>query len=124
MESGDCPSPSLPLLHAQWPAHTPGVGRREARFGRRAPGVGRREAGVISENAASFDAVIFDFYGTVAEHDGTGVSLATLLAARGYHLPDELARYYWQDGIDGKEHVEHSCCRDHYLAWRRDWLHL
>jgi putative hydrolase of the HAD superfamily len=71
----------------------------------------------------TFEAVIFDFYGTVAEHDGSGLSLATVLAARGYHLPDELARYYWQDGIDGKEHVEHSCCREHYQAWRRAWLH-
>ncbi len=67
--------------------------------------------------------MIFDYYGTVAEHDGSGVSLASLLAGRGYHLPGELARYYWQDGIDGKEHMEHSQSREHYQAWRRAWLH-
>src|SRR3954470_11375996 len=70
-----------------------------------------------------FEAVIFDYYGTVAEHDGGGITLSALLASRGYRLPDELARYYWQDGIDGKEHLEHSQSREHYLAWRRTWLH-
>ncbi len=70
-----------------------------------------------------FDAVIFDYYGTVAEHDGTGISLSALLEARGYVLPPELARYYWQDGIDGKEHLEHSRSREQYMAWRRAWLH-
>ena len=67
--------------------------------------------------------MIFDYFGTVAEHDGGGVSLSALLAERGYHLPEDLARYYWQDGIDGKEHLDVSCCRDHYQAWRRTWLH-
>jgi putative hydrolase of the HAD superfamily len=73
--------------------------------------------------ASQIQAVIFDYYGTVAEHDGTGLTLASLLAARGYHLPAELARYYWQDGIDGKEHREHSQSRERYQAWRRAWLH-
>ena len=72
---------------------------------------------------ASFDAVIFDYYGTVAEHDGQGRTLTAVLAERGYHLPPELARYYWQDGIDGKEHLEHSQSREQYQAWRRASLH-
>jgi putative hydrolase of the HAD superfamily len=72
---------------------------------------------------SSFDAVIFDYYGTVAEHDGKGRTLSAVLAERGYHLPPELARYYWQDGIDGKEHLEHSRSREQYQAWRRGWLH-
>src|SRR5436305_11871389 len=78
-------------------------------------------AGHVTE--VRFEAVVFDYYGTVAEHDGTGETLASLLAARGYHLPEELARYYWQDGIDGKEHLEHSESRERYQAWRRAWLH-
>jgi putative hydrolase of the HAD superfamily len=72
---------------------------------------------------SSFDAVIFDYYGTVAEHDGQGRTLAAVLDERGYHLPRDLARYYWQDGIDGKEHLEHSQSREQYQAWRRHWLH-
>jgi HAD superfamily hydrolase (TIGR01509 family) len=70
-----------------------------------------------------FDAVIFDYFGTIAEHDGGGVTLTALLAERGYQLSAELARYYWQDGIDGTEHVEHSRSREQYMAWRRSWLH-
>ena len=66
---------------------------------------------------------MFDYYGTVAISDGTGMPIREVLASRGYDLTDDLARYYWQDGIDGKEHVEHSRSREHYVAWRRAWLH-
>jgi len=67
----------------------------------------------------NFDAVVFDYYGTLAEHDGGGVSVARLLAERGYALPPEVARRHWQDGLDGTEHDEHSQSRDHYVAWQQ-----
>ncbi len=69
-----------------------------------------------------YDGVVFDYYGTLAEHDGGGVSVAAVLRELGYELPPELARRYWQDGLDGTEHDEHSRSRDHYVAWQRSRL--
>ncbi len=69
-------------------------------------------------NGSAFDAVVFDYYGTLAEHDGGGISIAAVLAARGYDLPSDVARRYWQDGLDGTEHDEPSRSRDHYVAWQ------
>lgn len=66
-----------------------------------------------------FDAVVFDYYGTLAEHDGGGVSVHAVLDELGYELPPALAREYWQDGLDGTEHDEHSQSRDHYVAWQQ-----
>ena len=66
-----------------------------------------------------FDAVIFDYYGTLAEHDGGGVSVAAALRDLGYELDAALAREHWQDGLDGTTHHEHSRSRDHYVAWQQ-----
>ena len=66
----------------------------------------------------TYDAVVFDFYGTLAESDGAGLKVADVLAEHGYELPDDVARRYWQDGLDGIEHDEHSVSRDHYVAWQ------
>jgi putative hydrolase of the HAD superfamily len=68
-------------------------------------------------------AVLFDFYGTLAESDGTGLRVADLLTEHGYELPDDVARRYWQDGLDGIEHDEHSVSRAHYVAWQTRRLH-
>jgi putative hydrolase of the HAD superfamily len=65
-----------------------------------------------------FEAVVFDFYGTLAESDGAGLKVADLLAEHGYELTPDIARRYWQDGLDGVEHDEHSISRDHYVAWQ------
>lgn len=70
-----------------------------------------------------YDAVIFDFFGTVAEHDGGGVRLADVLARHGHTLDPALARAYWQDGFDGTTHDGPSRSRDHYTAWQRERLH-
>src|SRR5262249_21177181 len=70
-----------------------------------------------------YDAVIFDFYGTLAESDGTGLRVTDVVHEHGYAVPDEVARRYWQDGLDGVEHDEHSQSRDHYVAWQRQRLH-
>jgi putative hydrolase of the HAD superfamily len=68
-------------------------------------------------------AVLFDFYGTLAESDGTGLRVADVLTEHGYELPDDVARRYWQDGLDGIEHDEHSVSREHYVAWQTRRLH-
>jgi putative hydrolase of the HAD superfamily len=70
-----------------------------------------------------YDAVIFDFYGTLAESDGAGLRVTDVVHEHGYEVPAEVARRYWQDGLDGVEHDEHSQSRDHYVAWQRQRLH-
>jgi putative hydrolase of the HAD superfamily len=70
-----------------------------------------------------YDAVIFDFYGTLAESDGAGLRVTDVVNEHGYEVPAEVARRYWQDGLDGVEHDEHSQSRDHYVAWQRRRLH-
>jgi putative hydrolase of the HAD superfamily len=65
-----------------------------------------------------YEAVVFDFYGTLAESDGAGLRVADLLTEHGYELTPDIARRYWQDGLDGIEHDEHSISRDHYVAWQ------
>lgn len=64
-------------------------------------------------------AVIFDFYGTLAETPDWGPSWADLVAAVGYELPDDVRDRWWNDGIDGTEHDEHSQSREHYVAWQQ-----
>lgn len=64
-------------------------------------------------------AVLLDFYGTLAEMPSAGPSWENLLAEAGYTLGEDARRRYWEDGIDGAEHDEHSRSRDHYVAWQR-----
>jgi putative hydrolase of the HAD superfamily len=64
-------------------------------------------------------AVIFDFYGTLAETPDWGPSWAELVASVGYELPDEVRDRWWNDGLDGTEHDEHSQSREHYVAWQQ-----
>jgi len=42
-------------------------------------------------------AVIFDFYGTLAESDGTGLRVTDIVNEHGYEVPAEVARRYWQE---------------------------
>jgi putative hydrolase of the HAD superfamily len=70
-----------------------------------------------------YEAVVFDFYGTLAESDGSGLRIADVVTAHGYELTADIARRYWQDGLDGMEHPEHSRSRDHYVAWQTHRLH-
>src|SRR5215510_10805931 len=69
-------------------------------------------------DALTTRAVIFDFYGTLAETPDWGPSWADLVASVGYELPDDVRDRWWNDGIDGTEHDEHSQSRDHYVAWQ------
>ena len=64
-------------------------------------------------------AVIFDFYNTLAETTRFGPSWDEVVAELGYDLPDDVRERWWNDGIDGTEHDEHSLSRDHYVAWQQ-----
>ena len=64
-------------------------------------------------------AVIFDFYGTLAESPQWGPSWQEMVADVGFDLPDDVRDRWWNDGVDGIEHDEHSQSRDHYVAWQR-----
>lgn len=64
-------------------------------------------------------AVIFDFYNTLAETTNFGPSWEELVAELGYELPPDVRERWWNDGIDGTEHDEHSISRDHYIDWQR-----
>ena len=64
-------------------------------------------------------AVIFDFYNTLAETTNYGPSWEELLDELGYSLPPDIRDRWWNDGIDGTEHDEHSQSRDHYVAWQQ-----
>ena len=69
----------------------------------------------------SVEAVLFDFYGTLAQAT-RWVSIDVVLAEHGVELPTEVRDRWWNDGIDGVEHLEHSHSRNHYVAWQRQRL--
>jgi putative hydrolase of the HAD superfamily len=71
----------------------------------------------MERNATS--AVLLDFYGTLARATHW-VSFDTVLTEHGYELRPEIYEQYYNDGIDGTEHDEHSQSRDHYVAWQRE----
>jgi putative hydrolase of the HAD superfamily len=64
-------------------------------------------------------AVIFDFYDTLAQTPDWGPSWQKMVADVGYELPDDVRDRWWNDGLDGAEHDEHSRSRDHYVAWQQ-----
>ncbi len=63
-------------------------------------------------------AVLLDFYGTVARAT-SWVSADEVLAEHGYQLEPELFERWYNDGIDGIAHDEHSQSRETYVAWQR-----
>ena len=63
-------------------------------------------------------AVIFDFYGTLAESPSWGPSWQEMIAEVGFDLPADVQDRWWNDGVDGIEHDEHSQSREHYVAWQ------
>jgi putative hydrolase of the HAD superfamily len=68
---------------------------------------------------AVLEAVIFDFYGTLAHWADTGASSYTaVFAAFGYDLdPSVLDEYFSR--YDGIDHAEHSISEEAYEAWVR-----
>ncbi|HEU5301514.1 MAG TPA: HAD family hydrolase [Acidimicrobiia bacterium] len=63
-------------------------------------------------------AVLLDFYGTLARAT-QWVAVDEVLAEHGVELDDDLRSRWWNDGLDGVEHLEHSQSRDHYVEWQR-----
>ncbi len=63
-------------------------------------------------------AVICDFYGTLAETKQS-MPLEAVVAEFGYEVPPDVLAHWWNDGLDGAEHDEHSRSRDHYVAWQQ-----
>lgn len=64
-------------------------------------------------------AVLLDFYGTLARAT-QWVAVDEVLAEHGVEIDEAIRKTYWNDGLDGIEHVEHSQSRDHYVAWQRE----
>jgi putative hydrolase of the HAD superfamily len=71
--------------------------------------------------AGPFEAVFLDFYGTLARATHW-VSIDTVLADHGVDLPESVRTAWWNTGIDGIEHIEHSSSRDDYIAWQQSRL--
>ncbi len=68
----------------------------------------------------TFQAVLLDFYGTLARVTSWGDTPESILAERGYTLDPELRRQWFDDGFDGQTHDEHSTSREAYVAWQRE----
>jgi putative hydrolase of the HAD superfamily len=64
------------------------------------------------------EAVIFDFYGTLAHWADAAASYTTVFSSFGYEpAPSVLEGYFSQ--YDGVDHTEHSVSEDAYEAWVR-----
>jgi putative hydrolase of the HAD superfamily len=63
-------------------------------------------------------AVLLDFYGTLAESTNW-LSPEAVLAEHGFDITPEARHRWFNDGVDGMEHLEHSQSRDHYVDWQR-----
>lgn len=65
------------------------------------------------------EAVIFDFYGTLAQWaDTTETSYSGVFASFGYELDPSLLDGYFRQ-YDGVDHAEHSVSQEAYEAWTR-----
>jgi putative hydrolase of the HAD superfamily len=62
-------------------------------------------------------AVIFDFYGTLARATTWGPAFEEVFERRGLTLTPEAHDLWRAEVFDGQEHHEHSTTREHYLAW-------
>jgi putative hydrolase of the HAD superfamily len=68
----------------------------------------------------SYQAVVFDFYGTLAIRRGDSEPMRDVLARFGHRADDDAIWRFFNDGFDGTTHHEHSQSRDHYVAWQRE----
>jgi putative hydrolase of the HAD superfamily len=72
----------------------------------------------LSHNWAMPEAVIFDFYGTLAHWADAAGSYTTVFSSFGYEpAPSVLDGYFSR--YDGVDHAEHSVSEDAYEAWVR-----
>ena len=67
-------------------------------------------------------AVLLDFYGTLARDAATSFHIDDVMQEHGYELPDHLREMWWSGDIDGREHIDASRSRDHYIAWQQERL--
>jgi len=72
----------------------------------------------LSHNWAVTEAVIFDFYGTLAHWGDTTASYTTVFSSFGYE-PASLVLDGYFSRYDGVDHAEHSISEDAYEAWVR-----
>jgi putative hydrolase of the HAD superfamily len=79
----------------------------------------RDRASDLHEHPSGVQAVLLDFYGTLARAT-RWVNVDEVLAEHGVELADEVRQSFWNDGLDGVEHLEHSQSRDHYVAWQQE----
>jgi putative hydrolase of the HAD superfamily len=77
---------------------------------------------VRDDGGVRYAALVFDFYGTLAETPDWGPSWEDLVAELGYTLPADVRDRWWNEAFDGTEHDEHSRSRDHYVAWQQSRL--
>jgi putative hydrolase of the HAD superfamily len=63
-------------------------------------------------------AVVFDFYGTLAQATHW-LSMDDVLAEHGVELPEALRKNFW-NGIDGVDHTQHSASQERYGQWVRE----
>lgn len=72
----------------------------------------------MSQNRAVPEAVIFDFYGTLAHWAESAANYTTVFSTFGYDpAPSVLDAYFSR--YDGVDHAEHSVSKDAYEAWVR-----
>ena len=69
----------------------------------------------------SYSCVLFDFYGTLARAT-EWMSVDVVLAEHGVELTDDVRKKWWDNGLDGADHSEHSETREHYVEWQRGRL--
>lgn len=73
----------------------------------------------LGHNEAVPEAVIFDFYGTLAHWvDTTAANYTTIFSSFGYEAPPAVLDGYFSR-YDGVDHAEHSVSEDAYEAWVR-----
>ena len=96
--------------------HRPSVvalpARLEGRSGHRAT------IGSMPSRPGEFQAVLFDFYGTLAR-DVAPFHIDAVMSEHGYELPDHLREIWWSGDIDGIEHGDESRSREDYIAWQQ-----
>jgi putative hydrolase of the HAD superfamily len=68
------------------------------------------------------DAVLLDFYGTLARAVSWGPTREEVLSHHGFTIPVDVRRRWGDQHIDGIEHLEESQSAAHYREWERERL--
>ena len=65
------------------------------------------------------EAILFDFYGTLARAVSYGLTFEEVFGRRGLELDQQFRDVWASQTADGQAHFEHSRNRDDYRAWER-----